>query len=221
MQFCEKCGITIRGAKVKCPLCGSELAGTPDLESAGFPALHDRVSKWSLLKIAAFCFFVIEVLMVLVRYITAGRFMWPVVVMILALVGLADLFLVFYIRHNVLKLISGQVYIGMLLAVMIDWKLTGWYGWSVSWLLPFGFVGLAITIISIGCGLRLKLVEYIIYLAVAVVLSMLQMFLIRKGMNPHPLPAILSMSVMAILGAAGFLFFFRELRSAASRSFHM
>ncbi|MBR0398377.1 MAG: hypothetical protein IJI10_08920 [Eubacterium sp.] len=221
MQSCEKCGITIRGAKSKCPLCGNELTGTPAPETAGFPALHDKVSKWSVLKVSAFCFFVLEVLMMLVQYISGGRLMWPVVVMVLAPVGLADLFLAFFYRHNVLKLISVQVYVGMLLAVMIDRNIAGWHKWSVSWLLPFGFVGLAITIICIGCGLRLKLIEYITYLAVAVIASMTQLLLIRQGLNPHPLPAVISMSVMAVLGVAGMLFFFRELRSAASRTFHM
>lgn len=221
MQVCNKCGITIRGAKSKCPLCGGELQGNPAPETAGFPALHEKVSKWSVLKVAAFCFFVLEILMILVQYITKGRWMWPGVVIVLAAVGLADLFIAFYYRHNVLKLISGQVYIGMILAIGIDRKLAGWHAWSVSWLLPAGFIGLAITIISIGCGLHLRLVEYIIYLAVAVLASMTQIILIRIGWNPHPLPAVICMSVMAILGAAGLLFFFRELRSAASRTFHV
>ena len=117
--------------------------------------------------------------------------------------------------------ISWQVYICMILLVIIDRKMAGGYGWSVTWVLPAGFVGLAIVIISVGRGLHLMLTEYIIYLALAVLFSMLQIILIRIGWNPHPLPAVISMTLMAVLGAAGLLFFFRELRTAAFRRLHM
>ena len=221
MQKCEKCKVTIRGAKSKCPLCGCTLSGTPERETAGDPVIRSRVSRWSVLRVAAFCFCLLEAAMFLLRYISGGKLFWPLVVMVWAVIGLLDLFVVFYYRHNALKLISWQVYICMILLVIIDRKMAGGYEWSVTWVLPAGFVGLAIVIISVGRGLHLMLTEYIIYLALAVLFSMLQIILIRIGWNPRPLPAVISMTLMAVLGAAGLLFFFRELRTAAFRRLHM
>lgn len=221
MQNCDKCKIKIRGAKRACPLCGNDLSGTPEPDTAGYPTLQNKVSKWSVIKVAVFCFVVTEIIFYVMRYLTKGAHPWMVLVMIWAAVGLIDLMIVVYYRHNPLKLLTWQVYIGMVLSVIIDRKMTGWHGWSLAWLLPCTFVGLAILTICIGRARHMMLMEYIIYLAAAVLFSLIQMLFIHIGWNPFPLPAVISIALMLILGAAGLLFFFREFRSAASRMFHM
>ena len=221
MQTCEKCGITIRGSKRRCPLCGNDLTGEPDAASAGYPTLQSRVSKWSFLKIMIFCVIVLEVIMFVLNYLSGGNWPWVVLVMVWAPVGLLDLMIVVYYRHNGLKLLTWQVYIGMIVCIYVDRHLAGWHGWSVTWLLPFSFIGLALITIIIGRAMHMMLTEYIMYLAAAVLLSLIQIIFIRIGWNAIPLPAIISVGLMLILGAAGLLFFFREFRSAASRRFHM
>ena len=109
----------------------------------------------------------------------------------------------------------------MIVCIIVDRRMTGWHAWSVVWLLPVSFVGLAVVTIILGKALHMTLTEYIIYLASAVVFSQVQLRFIRIGWNPFPLPAVISEVLMLIMGAAGLLFFFREFRSAASRMFHV
>ena len=74
---------------------------------------------------------------------------------------------------------------------------------------------------AFASGAKLRLEEYIIYLGVAMVLSMLQIIPVLSGVNPMILPAVLCMAIMLILGCGAVIFRFRDLRSAAEKLFNL
>lgn len=219
MLYCSKCGISIRGNKRCCPLCQGELTGTPS--EAAFPTLkRARITSLSLVKLFTFLFIALEIVWSAVGFLADFTLAWVPFAMAGTLVAWLDAVLAVYFRNNVVKNITIQVYLVMIGGFVID-RFTGFHGWSVQWLIPCCFLGLVITTIALGRGLPLRLEEYILYLAVDMVLSLLQTIFLVMGMNAFVWPAVISMAALLILGVAALLFRFRDLKNASEKLFHM
>jgi hypothetical protein len=136
------------------------------------------------------------------------------------LIAWGDLMVGVYYRNNLIKTFTIETYLVMAGCLLID-SLTGWRGWSVAFVLPIGFVFLVLMTISIGKGASLRLEEYVIYLFVTSVLSLLQIIPVLTGANPVILPAVLSMTILLIMVCAGVIFRFRDLVSAAEKLFNL
>ncbi|HIS81197.1 MAG TPA: hypothetical protein IAB52_07005 [Candidatus Scatomonas merdavium] len=219
MLYCSKCGISIRGNKRCCPLCQGELTGTPS--EAAFPTLkRARITSLSLVKLFTFLFIALEIVWSAVGFLADFTLAWVPFAMAGTLVAWLDAVLAVYFRNNVVKNITIQVYLVMIGGFVID-RFTGFHGWSVQWLIPCCFLGLVTTTIALGRGLPLRLEEYILYLAVDMVLSLLQTIFLVMGMNAFVWPAVISMAALLILGVAALLFRFRDLKNASEKLFHM
>ena len=219
MLYCINCGISIRGNKRCCPLCQGELTGTPS--EAAFPTLkRARITSLSLVKLFTFLFIALEIVWSAVGFLANFTLAWVPFAMAGTLVAWLDAVLAVYFRNNVVKNITIQVYLVMIGGFVID-RFTGFHGWSVQWLIPCCFLGLVTTTIALGRGLPLRLEEYILYLAVDMVLSLLQTIFLVMGMNAFVWPAVISMAALLILGVAALLFRFRDLKNASEKLFHM
>ncbi len=219
MLYCSKCGISIRGNKRCCPLCQGELTGTPS--EAAFPTLkRARITSLSLVKLFTFLFIALEIVWSAVGFLADFTLAWVPFAMAGTLVAWLDAVLAVYFRNNVVKNITIQVYLVMIGGFVID-RFTGFHGWSVQWLIPCCFLGLVTTTIALGRGLPLRLEEYILYLAVDMVLSLLQTIFLVMRMNAFVWPAVISMAALLILGVAALLFRFRDLKNASEKLFHM
>lgn len=219
MLYCSKCGISIRGNKRCCPLCQGELTGTPS--EAAFPTLkRARITSLSLVKLFTFLFIALEIVWSAVGFLADFTLAWVPFAMAGTLVAWLDAVLAVYFRNNVVKNITIQVYLVMIGGFIID-RFTGFHGWSVQWLIPCCFLGLVTTTIALGRGLPLRLEEYILYLAVDMVLSLLQTIFLVMRMNAFVWPAVISMAALLILGVAALLFRFRDLKNASEKLFHM
>ena len=222
MQYCEKCKIHVRGEKSCCPLCGGELTGSAEPETAGYPKLKTpKMTKMGIVRGSLFCFLALEAVMGMLQFMIPGVLPWVTFVMIGAPIAWCDLVLAFYHRNNVILLITVQTYIAMILGIVID-RLLGHPGWAVEWMVPSCFIGLVLVTIWIGKWLKkMLLVEYIIYLAVDMALSMTQIIFIRIGWNKFIWPAAISMTALAIMAIGALIFYQRIVRSAATRVFHI
>ena len=148
------------------------------------------------------------------------KLVWVPLVIIIMLIAWGDLMVGVYFRNNLIKTFATETYLIMATCFLIDlW--TGWHGWSIAFVFPTAFVALVFVIIGVGRGAKLRLEEYIMYLAMAMVLSMLQIIPVMTGANPMVLPAVLSMTILLILGCGAVIFRFRDLRSAAEKLFNL
>ena len=69
-MYCNKCEVTVKGAKSCCPLCRGELSGEPDINEEAFPRIKDKVyDKNRFLKIVTFAAIVTIVCSVAVNMI--------------------------------------------------------------------------------------------------------------------------------------------------------
>ena len=219
MQVCNRCGILIRGNKQCCPLCEGDLTGEP--ENPAFPVIPEKkVTRLSILRVAVFLCVIFEVVMLSARVLAGERAGWVPTAMLLGLIALADVFLVVYHRNSLLKLITFQTYVAMLVCYYVD-RRTRFHGWSVSWVIPCAFAVLAAATLICAFFMHLKLTEFSIYLGFDILLSLLQIIFIVLDMNRFVWPAVICMALMVILGAAGLIFHTREVKDSAARYFNV
>ena len=209
----------IRGHKEVCPLCGGMLTGKP--EDPAFPVIARRkYTSRQVMKIALFIFLVLETAMVTIRYLAGPSAAWATAVFLWAPLGLVGIFITMAYRHSVLKLMSAETYIAMILNIMID-RDTGNHGWAVSFVIPPLFLALAISTFIVAKALKLAPGEYLMYLITAEVLSFLQMIFIANGHNHYKALAVISMALMLIFLFAELIFLSQDFRNTTAKTLHL
>ena len=219
MQYCPKCRISIRGNKTECPLCGGRVTGEP--ETGGFPILErNRFSHMSVVKVGTFCLLTFFIIMMSLEILYDFKLAWVPFAVMGALIAWGDLMVGIYYRNNLIKTLFIETYLAMAVCMLID-SLTGWHGWSLAYVLPIGFVLLVFVTIGVGRAASLRLEEYIIYIFVTILLSMLQIFPVLAHVNPVAFPAVACMALLLIEACAAVIFRFRDLRSAVEKMFNL
>jgi len=219
MQYCPKCRISIRGNKTECPLCGGRVTGEP--ETGGFPILErNRFSHMSVVKVGTFCLLTFFIIMMSLEILYDFKLAWVPFAVMGALIAWGDLMVGIYYRNNLIKTLFIETYLAMAVCILID-SLTGWHGWSLAYVLPIGFVLLVFVTIGVGRAASLRLEEYIIYIFVTILLSMLQIFPVLAHVNPVAFPAVACMALLLIEACAAVIFRFRDLRSAVEKMFNL
>ena len=219
MQYCPKCRISIRGDKTECPLCGGRVTG--ESEPGGFPVLErNRFSHMSLVKVGTFCLLTFFIIMMSLEILYDFKLAWVPFAVMGALIAWGDLMVGIYYRNNLIKTLFIETYLAMAVCILID-SLTGWHGWSLAYVLPIGFVLLVFVTIGVGRAASLRLEEYIIYIFVTILLSMLQIFPVLAHVNPVAFPAVACMALLLIEACAAVIFRFRDLRSAVEKMFNL
>ena len=136
MQYCNKCNVKIRGKKECCPLCQSKLSETEGAENPAFPVLEKRkISSITFLKVCTFIFITLEIIFGTIDIMTDRRYSFIVPVVMGLVVGWADIIVTMYLRNNLIKVITFEVLVAIIVDYYIDYS-TGFRGWSVIWMIP-------------------------------------------------------------------------------------
>ncbi len=221
MQICKKCNVKIRGRKECCPLCQGQLYETEGDENPSFPVLEKRkISSVTFLKVCTFLFLAYEIVFGTINIMTKGEFSFMGLMMLAGVVVWADIIATMYLRNNLIKVITFEVLVAIVVDYYIDVK-TGFHGWSVNWMVPMTLIGLAIVTIVTAAILKLRLDEYILYIVFDFVMALFQIIFIRNGKNSFPWPAVISIMSYMILIAALVIFRFRDLKNASEKMFNI
>lgn len=221
MQVCNKCNIRIRGRKECCPLCQGKLNETEGDENLAFPILEKRkITSITFLKVCTFISLVALIVFGTVNIMTAGAFPFIGPVILGVIVAWIDIVATMYLRNNIIKVITFEVVVAIVVDLYVDLR-TGFYGWSVNWMIPMTLIGLAIATIITATIMGLRLDEYILYIVFDFVMALLQIICIRNGMNTLPWPAASSIMFYLILIAALVIFRFRDLKNASEKMFNI
>jgi hypothetical protein len=223
MQYCPKCRISVHGSKTCCPLCQGKLTGEP--ETPAFPTLRrPRVSSFSIIRVSAFIFIVFEIILAAVYYLVRHELGHPIpwipIVMMGSAIAWADLILAIYLRNNIIRIITFEAYIAIILDYLIDLH-HGFYGWSVNWMIPATYLALAAVTICIGKCARLILDDYLIYLITDSITCMLQLIPIILGQNTFEWPAVICMACYMILAVAALIFRPHDVKNASAKYFNI
>lgn len=226
MTYCPKCDIVIRGDKQCCPLCQGKTADVPQGKSipemAGteaFPVLERGISSFTLAKIITFLFLTLEISFGAVWWLLGKESQWVVFVMVGIFVGWLDFLWVMYLRSNIIKLLTAEAYVAIAVVTFVD-HMTNMHGWSYAWVTPFILLGLGIITILIAFATKLRVSEFVQYIALNTIASLLQFIPIHYGLNPVVLPAIIITACYLILMAGVLVFQYNDLKAALGRRFN-
>ncbi len=221
MQICPKCKVQIRGKKSCCPLCQSQLKETEGELSAAFPTIRKKkISNITFIKMCTFLFVAFEIIFGTVNIMTDGAYPFISPVILGILVGWITVLTTMYLRNNLIKVITWEVIVAIIVDVYIDLN-TGFHGWSFTWMIPITLILLGISTIIIATATKLRLDEYILYLVCDLVMTLVQIIFIKNRMNDNPWPAVISLMFYLILFAAVLIFRFRDLKNASQKMFNM
>ncbi len=228
-SYCPKCHIQIRDHKTSCPLCQGKL-GEKELEkgpvaeqfgSAVFPVVRPpKVTSMFLVRIMTFLMVSVLICCSLADFMTNHTVSWLGIVAVGSIVAWADFLLTLYLRHNILKAITVQVMVAIVIDVLVDYW-TGWHAWSVMWMIPISLVGLGGIVCLVAFIEKLRPIEYIMYLLLIAMVAAMQLIPIKMHVNPFEWPAIISLGVFLIVNAGILIFRSHDFRTALDRRLNL
>jgi hypothetical protein len=155
-----------------------------------------------------------------VDLLTNNEYTWIGVVIVCVPIVWADIWLSMFYRSNIIKLVTFQNIVVIIADIIID-NLTGFKGWSVTWLVPVSLIGVGIFTIITSKVTKLMLFEYVRYLMLDTFISLLQLYPIYIGINWFIYPSVIAIVFYLIISAAIVIFGFRELKTASERYFNV
>ena len=134
MLKCRKCGVNVDGDKRCCPLCQGELNGEPETEM--YPAYaQPKYSSFFLIKLISFIAITAIVICISTDYMLTESFSWSLISVAGIICGWLTTAVGITYRKRILKNITWQLFLITSLSVIWD-RCTGWYVWSLNFVLP-------------------------------------------------------------------------------------
>lgn len=217
MRRCEQCGIDLTGAPERCPLCQGPLTGEPGVSS--YPEIHGRPHRMAI-RWAALVTVAAGAVCGAVNLSVPDSGWWCLFV----IAGLATTWLLIWAalrkRSSPAKVMLWQL--GLVSALSLLWDLcTGFYGWSVNFVLPIFIPCMQLAVVITARALRLKSSEYLFYLVLCVAAGLLPLISLAFGLLRVVYPSVICGGVSVIGLAALILFRGSELRSEIARRSHL
>ncbi|MCI8629656.1 MAG: hypothetical protein HFE57_09230 [Firmicutes bacterium] len=214
MYECKQCHIKIKGNIKCCPLCQSELHGTP--EQNVFPVIHMQPPlSQKMFRMGLFITLVALAVCVGINLSRPQDGWWVLFVLAGSACFWFSVSIAMKKWHNIPKNILWQFVILSILAVFWDIK-TGYRGWSLNYVLPFLCIGAIISTTLLAYILKLHTSEYILYLMLDAISALIPLILLLKHKLNVLYPSAICVSVSMIVFGVLFLFrrdlFFSEIQ---------
>ena len=149
MSKCRNCNVEISDETERCPLCGSVLEYTGEVENM-YPDVRVHTRKMTMIsKIYLFCALLVEVLLIYINVVTESQIAWS------AITGLGFFYGYMLIRFAILgktgyrAKITVLTLMAILIVIAIDF-LVGYRGWSVNYALPSAIILVDVGIIILS-----------------------------------------------------------------------
>ena len=121
----------------------------------------------------------------------------------------------YYKRRNILKNEMWQLLLISAIAILWD-RFTGWKGWSVDFVIPFGILAVQFSVPVIAKINRLEREEYLFYLVQAGIAGLIPMILVWSGIVQFAVPSVICAGISFLTLAALFIF----CKKDTMREFH-
>lgn len=186
MRRCPECGVGIEGEWARCPLCGAITEGTSC--DSPLPTVALRFSRRRLVRVL----FLTSLTVILVSFGVQLVFRRGADVGVLRSIwlGIAAMWLVVLMavrkRRNVAK---GTVYLVVLVGLVCAYwdYLTGWHGWSVTYVVPI-VCGFSIIALLIAVRMmRVEVGDYTVYTGLTVLLGLVPILFLVFGWTTNPI----------------------------------
>ena len=121
----------------------------------------------------------------------------------------------YYKRRNILKNEMWQLLLISAIAILWD-RFTGWKGWSVDFVSPFGILAVQFSVPVIAKINRLEREDYLFYLVQAGSAGLIPMILVWTGIVQFAVPSVICAGISFLTLAALFIF----CKKDTMREFH-
>lgn len=173
----------------------------------GFPGCSQQHKKAEQRTVQIFNFLCIAaaVLCGMINYLTKETLDWFWFAAAGCLCGWLIVAVAYAKRRNILKNEIIQLILVTIIAVLWD-KFTGWHGWSLDFVLPFGALAIQGSIPVIVKVLKLEKEEYLFYLVQASIAGLVPLILIWLHQIRFLYPSVICAGVSLIVFAGMFIF---------------
>lgn len=220
MSRCRNCNIEVLDETVRCPLCGSVLEYTEEMENM-YPNVKIKARKMVLIsRIYLFCAILSEAVLWYVNAAVNPEIWWSVIA------GLGMLYLYLLLRFAILGQ-SGYrektvvlTAIAVLVMVAVD-MVTGYRGWSVNYVLPAGIMLMDAGIIVCMVINRRNWQSYLMWQMVMILCSIVPLILAAAGIVTAPFLSNLAFACSLFLFLGSVIIGDRRARVELRRRFHV
>lgn len=220
MSKCRNCNIEVLDETERCPLCGSVLEQTIEVENM-YPDVRIKARKMMLISnIYLFCAILLEALLLYVNAKQHPDIWWSFIV------GLVLFYVYLLIRFAILgksgykgKTVVLTV-IAILVVVGIDW-VVGYRGWSVNYALPSGIMLIDVGIIVCMIINRRNWQSYMMWQIFMILCSLIPLILQVAGVITAPLLSLLAFASSVFLFLGTLIIGDRRARVELKRRFHI
>ena len=220
MRFCRHCGVKLANDIEKCPLCDMTTEKTDDSFSLDYPYIKSRFTRSLLLKLITFCAVVCAGASVIVDHLVPTGSPW-------AIIAVAAIVYLWISSMNVLRYTPNPASIMLCqlfgvggLTFAIDY-LTGYYRWSVNYVIPFLIMAAAVATTLMILIKPMKYRAFVIYLLVVAVLGVLSVLLWIFGYSEIEWPVVTSAWVSAVCFFVVLVFSRRRAENELKKRFHV
>mgnify|MGYP002769953022 FL=1 len=176
-----------------------------DFPGCGEQQRLERKENQRIVQTFSFLCLAVAVICGMINIMTAGTLNW----FWFAGAGCACAWLVVMVayskRRNILKNEIWQLLLISVIAILWD-RFTGWRGWSVDFILPFGILSVQFSVPVIARVNRLKREEYLFYLVQACIAGLIPMILAWTGVAKLVYPSVICAGISILTLAALFIF---------------
>ncbi len=221
MRYCDKCKVSIEGERKNCPLCQRETVEAVGESREVFPTIPTVYHRYNLFfRILIFASVVAGVVSVTVNFLLPTRVWWSFFVVLGVLCMWAITSVAVKKRRNIPKNVIYQVILISLLGVLWDF-ITGWYGWSLDFVIPITCTAAMIAMAVIARVMKLRFEDYIIYILLDAVFGIVPTVFLVTGLLRVTLPSVICVAASLISLAAVFLFEGERIRTELKRRLHL
>lgn len=219
MQYCRNCKVNVDGKKSRCPLCQGELTGEPGEEM--YPAFaNPRFGTSFLVKLISFIAISAAVICVVTDFLMTEHLSWSVISVAGIICAWLTTTVAVTYRKRVLKNITWQLFLITALSVLWD-KFTGWYGWSLDFVLPCASVCAMGSIVLLAIILKMKTSQYLLYMIIGGLYGLLPFVCIAAGFVRVKYPSAICSGISVIFIAALLIFRGRSAKAEMERRLHI
>lgn len=220
MSKCRNCNIEVLDETERCPLCGSVLEHTVEVENM-YPKVRIRARKLTLISnIYLFCAILLEVLCLAINVEQHPDVWWSLIVGLVLLYGYLLLRFAILGKSGYKGKTVILTAIAILVMVGIDWAV-GYQGWSVNFVLPSGIMLIDIGILVCMIINRRNWQSYMMWQIFMMICSIVLLILCVLGVITVPVPSWVALGFSVFLFLGTLIIGDRRARVELKRRFHI
>lgn len=219
MKKCYKCDVFINTDNNKCPLCHNIIEdGIPN---SVFPKIPYIYTKHNLIiKILLFISIFGCIVCSIINYLVSKNVNWAIFVIF----GIITFWITFVTglkgKNNFMSLLFGEVILILIISIIWDY-FTGWYFWSITYVLPFLCIAYNVVLFCFRLFLKNIFKDHIIYIYITSIIGLIPLYFILKNKLSAEWPSILCVvfSIFLILVLA--IFNHKQMKNELERRLHI